>query len=92
MYDSSIMANQANFDKFIKKPTVKAIKKDLATQYSRAKYESLMSLSSALKAENEKLASLHKTYIRGFLSRCKLYHPSDIRECKTIQPERRCVL
>ena len=75
MYDSSIMANQANFDKFIKKPTVKAIKKDLATQYSRAKYESLMSLSSALKAENEKLASLHKTYIRG-LEEMKLPVPS----------------
>ena len=32
MYDTSILANQANFDKFIKKPTVKAIEKDIATQ------------------------------------------------------------
>ncbi len=55
MYDSSIMANQANFDKFIKKPTVKAIQKDLATQYSRAKYEKLIELRSALQAEDEKL-------------------------------------
>lgn len=36
MYDNSILANQSNFDKFIKKPTVKAIEKDLATQYSRS--------------------------------------------------------
>ena len=34
-----------------------------------------MSLSSALKAENEKLASLHKTYIRG-LEEMKLPVPS----------------
>ncbi len=29
MYDNSILANQANFDKFLKKPTVKAIEKIL---------------------------------------------------------------
>ena len=30
MYDKSIFANQVNFDKFLKKPTVKAIDEDLA--------------------------------------------------------------
>ena len=48
MYDNSILANQSNFDKFIKKPTVKAIEKDLATQYSRAKIEKLRSLAQEL--------------------------------------------
>ena len=33
MYDTSIFANQANFEKFIKKPSVKAINNDLPLQY-----------------------------------------------------------
>ena len=65
MYDNSILANQANFDKFIKKPTVKAIEKDLATQYSRAKIEKLMSLAQELNSTSKELALLHKAYIRG---------------------------
>ncbi len=65
MYDNSILANQANFDKFIKKPTVKAIDKDLSTKYSRAKFDKLKSLSEDLKDANEQLLVLHKTYIRG---------------------------
>ena len=65
MYDNSILANQANFDKFIKKPTVKAIEKDLATQYSRAKIEKLRSLAQELNSTSKELALLHKAYIRG---------------------------
>ena len=65
MYDNSILANQTNFDKFIKKPTVKAIEKDLATQYSRAKIEKLMSLAQELNSTSKELALLHKAYIRG---------------------------
>ena len=65
MYDNSILANQSNFDKFIKKPTVKAIEKDLATQYSRAKIEKLRSLAQELNSTSKELALLHKAYIRG---------------------------
>lgn len=65
MYDTSIMANQANFDKFIKKPTIKAIDKDLATQYSREKYQKYQELAGQLKSTSEQLLLLHKTYIRG---------------------------
>ena len=65
MYNNSILANQANFDKFIKKPTVKAIEKDLATQYSRAKIEKLRSLAQELNSTSKELALLHKAYIRG---------------------------
>ena len=65
MYDNSILANQANFDKFIKKPTVKAIEKDLATQYSRAKIEKKTSLAQELNSTSKELALLHKAYIRG---------------------------
>ena len=75
MYDSSIMANEANFDKFIKKPTVKAIDKDMATQYSREKNEKLMELAKQLNEESKDLALLHKAYIRG-LGEMKLPVPS----------------
>ena len=48
MYDNSILCNLSILDLFIKKPTVKAIEKDLATQYSRAKIEKLRSLAQEL--------------------------------------------
>ncbi len=75
MYDHSIMSSQANFDKFIKKPTVKAIDEDIATNYSRAKAEKRVQLDNELQAANEKLLVLHKTYIRG-LGDMKLPTPS----------------
>lgn len=75
MYDNSILANQKNFDKFIKKPTVKAIEKDLATQYSQAKYEKLIEISKAMTQSSKELALLHKRYIRG-LEEMKLPVPS----------------
>lgn len=75
MYDSSIMANQSNFDKFIKKPTVKAIEKDMATQYSRSKFDKYTALAEQMGQLPEELALLHKTYIRG-LEEMKLPAPS----------------
>lgn len=65
LYDNSIMSNQANFDKFIKKPTVKAIDKDLATQYSRAKYDRYTKIIEQIDGLQDELTLLHKTYIRG---------------------------
>lgn len=75
MYDNSILANQANFDKFLKKPTVKAIDSDLATAFSRAKYNELTALSKQMGELPKELALLHKTYIRG-LGEMKLPVPS----------------
>ena len=49
MYDKSIFANQANFDKFLKKPTVKAIDEDLALQYAQSKYDQYGNLLDQLK-------------------------------------------
>ncbi len=75
MYNNSIFASQENFDKFLKKPTVKAIDADLATQYSRAKFQQLTTLSGEMGGLAEQLALLHKTYIRG-LGELKLPVPS----------------
>ena len=49
MYDNSIFANHANFEKFPKKPTVKAIDNDLALQYCQSKYDLMDKLVSQLK-------------------------------------------
>jgi hypothetical protein len=75
MYSQSIMSNRTTFDRFLKKPTVKAIEKDLATQYSTAKYAKMAELSGQLSGNNKEMAALHKAYIRG-LEEMKLPAPS----------------
>lgn len=65
MYDNSIFANQANFDKFLKKPTIKAIDKDVATYYSKAKIEKYTELLNMIDDKSENETALHKAYIRG---------------------------
>lgn len=65
MYDKSIFANQTNFEKFLKKPTVKAIDEDLALQYAQSKYDQYSNLLGQLKELDKELTLLHKTYIRG---------------------------
>lgn len=75
LYDSSITASQANLDKFLKKPTVKAIENDMATAYSRAKFDQLTALGKQMGELPKELALLHKTYIRG-LEEMKLPTPS----------------
>lgn len=75
MYDNSIFANRANFEKFTKKPSVKAIDNDLALQYCQSKYDLMDTQASQLKDMDRELALLHKTYIRG-LGEMKLPVPS----------------
>lgn len=65
MYDNSIFSTKQNFEKFMKKPNKKAIQKDLAVRYSRAKYEKLAELIAAFKPLTEEVDLLHKTYVRG---------------------------
>lgn len=65
MYDNSILANRANLDKFLKKPTVKAIEKDPLTYYSRTRNERLMELGRAYGEVRKGQELLHKAYIRG---------------------------
>lgn len=75
MYDKSIFANRTNFDKFLKKPTVKAIDEDLALQYAQSKFDLYEKLVNELDGMDKELALLHKTYIRG-LGEMKLPTPS----------------
>ena len=75
LFDTSIMGSRANFDKFMKKPTVKAIDRDLATAYSRTKLDKLKEASSEYSQYAQEISLLHKAYIRG-LGEMKLPVPS----------------
>ena len=70
--DNSIFSNEANFNKFIKKPTVKAIEKDPMTAYVRAKYDLMNKLGNELAESMKGMDLLHKTYVRGL---CEMYSP-----------------
>ncbi|MDY3790734.1 S46 family peptidase [Bacteroides fluxus] len=65
MYDNSILSNRKNLDKFLAKPSVKAIEKDPATAYSRSKNEKLQELGKQYGELENGMELLHKAYIRG---------------------------
>ena len=75
MFNNSILSSRENLDRFLKKPTVKAIENDLATLYSRSKLTKLQETAQELAQATEGLELLHKAYIRG-LNEMKLPTPS----------------
>ena len=75
MFNNSILSSRENLDKFLKKPTIKAIEKDLATIYSRSKLAKLKETAQELAQATEGLDLLHKAYIRG-LNEMNLPTPS----------------
>ena len=75
LYDNSILSSRENLDKFLKKPSVKAIEKDPATHYSRTKLAKLREVAEEVSQKEEGIDLLHKAYIRG-LNEMKLPMPS----------------
>ncbi|WP_298073720.1 S46 family peptidase [uncultured Bacteroides sp.] len=65
LFDTSILGSRDNFDKFLKKPSVKAIDHDMATAYSRAKLEAIKTAATERGKFSQELNLLHKAYIRG---------------------------
>lgn len=65
MYSKSIFASEANFEKFLAKPSVKAIEKDLSYQYSKSIIEKYLELDVLSADFKDQKALLHKTYVRG---------------------------
>ncbi len=72
LYDNTIFANEANFNKFISKPTEKAIDSDLMKAFVDAKFALGEKLMKERAASMEGLELLHKTYVRGL---CEMYSP-----------------
>ncbi|MDR0976370.1 MAG: S46 family peptidase [Prevotellaceae bacterium] len=75
LYDKSILANEANLNKFVKKPTLKALQKDLMLQLMNSTAAKTIELTKALAENTKEIALLHKAYIRG-LGEMKLPTPS----------------
>ena len=72
LYDNSIYASEDNLNKFLKKPTVKAIDNDLMKAFIEAKYEIGNKLIKAYNEAHQGIDLLHKTYVRGL---CDMYAP-----------------
>ena len=65
LYDNTIFANEANLEKFLKKPSVKAIDADLMKQFVEAKFALGDKLMKARAEAMVGMDLLHKTYVRG---------------------------
>lgn len=65
MYNNSIMANEQNLEKFLKKPTEKALDADLCNRYYRSAYNKYVELNKELAPMADELDLVHKTYVRG---------------------------
>ena len=72
LYNNTIFANENNLEKFLKKPSVKAIDNDLLTQFAIAKMELGSKTVAEYSTSMEGLDLLHKTYVRGL---CEMYSP-----------------
>lgn len=75
MYSTSIMSSKENLEKFLKKPSVKAIEKDLSIRYSQSIIDKYINLSAVVSTFSDTKSLLHKTYVRG-LSEMKKPTPS----------------
>ncbi len=64
IYNNSILANEANLEKFLKKPSVKAIDKDPSLDFVSSTMNCL-SQAMDVYSEMEDLSLLHKAFIRG---------------------------
>ncbi|MBO7602276.1 MAG: S46 family peptidase [Bacteroidaceae bacterium] len=64
IYNNSILANEANLEKFLKKPTVKAIDKDPSYAFTSSTMNCI-SQAMDVYGEIDDLSLLHKAFIRG---------------------------
>ena len=67
VYDNSILANEANFKKFMKKPTLKKFEKDPAMLLRTAVFNSYRKLMAEGQEYAKVMNPLHKTYLKGLL-------------------------
>ena len=75
LFDKSIFSSRESLDKFLKKPSKKAIDRDPATAYSRSKINKIQEVAKEYAGRTGNLDLLHKAYIRG-LNEMKLPVPS----------------
>ena len=76
LFDTSIMGSRANLDKFLKKPSVKAIDRDLATNFSRTKLDKYIRGLGEMKQPVPSYPDANFT-IRLTYGNVKSYNPKD---------------
>ena len=76
LFDTSILGSRDNFDKFLKKPSVKAIDHDMATAYSRAKLKAIKTAAAERKQSVPSYPDANFT-IRLTYGNVKSYNPKD---------------
>ncbi len=69
VYDNSILANETNLKKFLKKPTLKKFEKDPAVLLRTAVFESFRELSAKNAEFAQVMNPLHKTYLKGLMEK-----------------------
>ncbi len=69
VYNNSILANEANFKKFMKKPTLKKFEKDPAMKLRSAIFASYMELNAKSKEFAAVMNPLHRTYLKGIMEK-----------------------
>ncbi|MBO5807601.1 MAG: S46 family peptidase [Bacteroidaceae bacterium] len=67
VYDNSILANEANFKKFMKKPSLKRFEKDPAMKLRTAVFNSYTELMMKSSEFAKVMNPLHKTYLKGLM-------------------------
>ena len=67
VYDNSILSNKKNFEKFMKKPSLKKLEKDPALQLRKAFMDSYLSISKITTELENRINPLHKIYLKGLL-------------------------
>ena len=69
VYDNSILANETNLKKFLKKPTLKKFEKDPAMQLRTAIFNSYRSIMAKDTEFAKVMNPLHKTYLKGLMEK-----------------------
>ena len=67
VYDNSILANENNLKKFLKKPTLKKFEKDPAMKLRTAVFKSYRSIMTKAAEFEKAINPLHKTYLKGLM-------------------------
>ena len=67
VYDNSILANEENLKKFLKKPTLKKFEKDPAMRLRTAVFKSYRTLLAKNAEFAKTIDPLHKTYLKGIM-------------------------
>ncbi len=67
VYNNSILSSKKNYDKFLKKPTLKKFEKDPAMQLRSAVWRTYRALYSKGEEFAKILNPLHKTYLKGLM-------------------------